>query len=109
MTRITKYHWHEALDRASMLAEIASDHLADHPAVMCNAEVREAVSAAVLHLSNAYQTIGKFAFDRPDITPLSNEQIDALFDELPGGVAGFIKEYGYRQFARLVERAHCIG
>lgn len=37
--------------------------------------------------------------------PLTDEQIDAIGDALPGGIQGFLKLWGWRQFARAVERA----
>lgn len=30
---------------------------------------------------------------------LTDEQIDAIFDQMPGGAQGFLKNWGYRQFA----------
>lgn len=37
---------------------------------------------------------------------LTEEQIDAVFDQMPGGAQGFLKSWGYRQFARsLLEAA----
>lgn len=36
--------------------------------------------------------------------PLTNEAIDRLFSEMPGGVDGWLKQFGYRQFARAVAR-----
>lgn len=34
--------------------------------------------------------------------PLSDEQIDAIADGMPGGLGGFMKTWGWRQFARKV-------
>ena len=33
---------------------------------------------------------------------LTNEQIDAIADAMPGGLEGFLKGWGWRQFARAV-------
>lgn len=41
--------------------------------------------------------------------PLTDERIDSLADRMPDGVAGFTKEWGWRQFARMVEQDHGIG
>lgn len=34
--------------------------------------------------------------------PLSDEQIDAIADGMPGGLGGFMKTWGWRQFARKI-------
>ena len=33
---------------------------------------------------------------------ITDAQIDAVFDAMPDGVSGFLKSWGYRQFARAV-------
>lgn len=33
---------------------------------------------------------------------MTDEEIDAIFEAMPGGVQGFCRDYGYRQFARAV-------
>lgn len=33
---------------------------------------------------------------------ITDEQIDKVFDSLPGGALGFMKEWGYQQFARRI-------
>lgn len=40
--------------------------------------------------------------------PLTDERIDRIAESMPGGVAGFLKEWGWRQFARAVEKDHGI-
>lgn len=41
--------------------------------------------------------------------PLTNERIDKIAEGMPGGIDGFLKGWGWRQFARAVEAAHKIG
>lgn len=36
---------------------------------------------------------------------LTDQQIDGLFAAMPGGVQGFCRDFGYRQFARKVLEA----
>ena len=36
---------------------------------------------------------------------MTNQQIDAIFNAMPGGVQGFCREFGYQQFARAVLEA----
>lgn len=42
----------------------------------------------------------------PDLVPIprtiTDSQIDAIAEAMPGGFAGFLKHWGYRQFARQV-------
>lgn len=40
----------------------------------------------------------------PQATSLTDAKIDAVFENLPGGVQGFLKTWGYRQFAREIAR-----
>lgn len=40
---------------------------------------------------------------------LSDAQIDAIAESMPDGVAGFLKTWGWRQFARAIEEAHGYG
>lgn len=42
----------------------------------------------------------------PVASDLTDEAIDALAESMPGGVLGFMKDWGYRQFAREVQ-ARC--
>lgn len=43
------------------------------------------------------------------LPPLLDEEIEAIADGMPGGINGFLKGWGWRQFARAIERAHGIG
>lgn len=46
---------------------------------------------------------------QPKRDPLTDEQIDAIADAMPGGLEGFMKGWGWRQFARaVIEAAHNI-
>lgn len=40
---------------------------------------------------------------------LTDAQIDAVADGMPGGLDGFLKQWGWRQFARAIEDAHGVG
>jgi len=41
-------------------------------------------------------------YPQPKRPPLTDEQIDAIADAMPGGLEGFMKGWGWRQFARAV-------
>lgn len=42
------------------------------------------------------------------IKPLADAEIDGIAARMPGGMDGFLKGWGWRQFAREVEEAHGI-
>ena len=41
--------------------------------------------------------------------PLTDECINEIANSMPGGLAGFMKGWGWQQFARAIEKAHGIG
>ena len=41
--------------------------------------------------------------------PLTDECINGIANSMPGGLAGFMKGWGWQQFARAIEAAHGIG
>jgi hypothetical protein len=41
--------------------------------------------------------------------PLGDGRLDQIAEGLPGGVLGFLKQWGYRDFARALEKDHGIG
>lgn len=44
-------------------------------------------------------------FDQQPRQPLTHQQIDAIAESMPGGLDGFLKGWGWRQFARAVLEA----
>ena len=45
----------------------------------------------------------------PGCQPLTDAGINEIADSMPGGLAGFMKGWGWQQFARAIEAAHGIG
>lgn len=45
----------------------------------------------------------------PKRKPLTDECINEIANSMPGGLAGFMKGWGWQQFARQIEAAHGIG
>ena len=45
----------------------------------------------------------------PECQPLTDAGINEIADSMPGGLAGFMKGWGWQQFARAIEKAHGIG
>lgn len=39
---------------------------------------------------------------------LSDGQIDSIAEQMPGGLNGFLNQWGWRQFARAIEDAHGV-
>ena len=46
-----------------------------------------------------------YTHPQPKREPLTDEQIDAIADAMPGGLEGFLKGWGWRQFARAILKA----
>lgn len=44
----------------------------------------------------------------PKRQPLTDEGINEIAESMPGGLAGFMKGWGWQQFARAIEAAHGI-
>ena len=42
------------------------------------------------------------------IAPLKAEKIDSIAESMPGGLDGFLKHWGWQQFARAIEDEHGI-
>lgn len=40
---------------------------------------------------------------------LTDGKIDSIAEQMPGGLDGFLKQWGWRQFARAIEDAHGMG
>ena len=45
----------------------------------------------------------------PKRQPLTDAGINEIAESMPGGLAGFMKGWGWQQFARAIEAAHGIG
>ena len=49
-----------------------------------------------------------YTHPQPPRQPLTNEEIDVIAKTMPGGLDGFLKGWGWRQFARAIEASHNI-
>lgn len=57
----------------------------------------------------ADERVNVYTHPQPKREPLTDEQIDAIADAMPGGLEGFMKGWGWRQFARaVIEATHNI-
>ena len=56
--KLDKFHKHEALDRANMLAHMVEDWVDDHPFVSARPELKAHAEEACRQLASLYQAIG---------------------------------------------------
>ncbi len=56
--KLTEFHYHEALDRSSMIGDMIDRHLIQHPVCKLDKEVGQLVEEAATKLFEAYQLIG---------------------------------------------------
>jgi len=88
-------------DNDSLLRQLGvkrSDKLYLHPQDL-NCKSKQALLA----------TLWGYTKEQPKRPPLTDEQIDAIADAMPGGLEGFLKGWGWRQFARaVIEATHNI-
>lgn len=59
MEILDKFHYHEALDRTSLITDLLESHLLDHPAIEQNPDWRAHVENAMMELARLYQAIGR--------------------------------------------------
>jgi len=55
---LDRFHYHEALDRAYIVANMIDDHLMEHPVVQKHKELKKRVKKAEQLLYDVYQMIG---------------------------------------------------
>lgn len=56
--KLTHLHYHEALDRSSVILDMVDRHLIQHPVCKLDKEVAKLVEEAATKLYEAYQLIG---------------------------------------------------
>ena len=88
-------------DNDSLLRQLGvkrSDKLYLHPQDL-NCKSKQALLA----------TLWGYTKEQPKRPPLTDNQIDKIAESMPGGLEGFLKGWGWRQFARAVlENDHNI-
>jgi len=63
---LDEFHYHEMLDRISLLMSIIDDHLQQHPVGKLESEVKNLIEEAHLKLYEAYQIVGKISYEKFD-------------------------------------------
>lgn len=61
--QLTQFHYHEALDRSSVICDMIDRHLIQHPVCKLDKEIAKLVEEAATKLYNAYQLIGERNID----------------------------------------------
>lgn len=56
--KLDKYHYHEAIDRTHVFQASFEDHLATHPAIVGNEELKQKAEEIQKALGDLYQLIG---------------------------------------------------
>lgn len=84
-------HWHQHTNYLNTQVDEAFREAQDHAYALGVARVKE--DAKTRHEPRQ---------------PLTDERIDQIAGDMPGGITGFMKEWGWRQFARKVEADHGI-
>lgn len=56
--KLTEFHYHEALDRTSVICDMVDRHLIQHPVCKLDKEVNKLVEDAAMKLYEAYQLLG---------------------------------------------------
>ncbi|KFJ08708.1 hypothetical protein DR66_6069 [Delftia acidovorans] len=81
-----------------MTAELALGSIQHHPEIRAITE--RYADGKRPETFDPYARIAELEARKP--LPLSDEQIDAIADGMPRGLAGFMKTWGWRQFARKI-------
>jgi hypothetical protein len=62
-TLLDKYHYHEMLDRLSMVADMVETYCGNHPVAESDIRIRSLVDKALEDLYDAYQIAGELSMD----------------------------------------------
>ena len=61
--KLDRFHWHEALDRTSLVANMFDDHVFEHPAITSNKKLKAMAEKVSEKIWTLYEKIG-------DATPI---------------------------------------
>lgn len=61
---LDKFHYHEMMDRTSMLMQTCEQHLLQHPVAKIELEVKQNIETAIEYLWKAYQLTGEISNKR---------------------------------------------
>jgi len=61
---LDQFHYHEMMDRTSMLMQTCEHHLLQHPVAKIEREVKQNIETAIEYLWKAYQQVGEISEKR---------------------------------------------
>lgn len=61
--KLTKFHYHEALDRSAIMLDMIDRYLIQHPVCKLDKDVANLVEEAADKMFEAYQLLGKKGFE----------------------------------------------
>ena len=64
--KLDEFHYHEALDRTSMICDVLSDQVMGHPVFQQNKYLKDELELAINTLYAVYCEIGKLMIDKFD-------------------------------------------
>ena len=83
----------------------------NNPVAWCHLSYNDdgsSIPDSLQHCPDSYCTTPLYTTP-PKRQPLTDECINEIANSMPGGLAGFMKGWGWQQFARAIEAAHGIG
>lgn len=96
----------QAMSEASSLAmSLFQKHYSSDPDYASGAVkfgVCDDLRGVISQIDNMSTGLARAGLEARKPLPLSDEQIDAIADGMPGGLGGFMKTWGWRQFARKI-------
>lgn len=91
INQLDPYHYHEALDRLSMVNDIVDEHILQHPVVKSFGALKAEVESASMALFTAYQMVGHINHIIGCLDPLLNAfTTDYQFDSAHPDYLGFL-------------------
>lgn len=61
---LDQFHYHEMMDRTSMLMQTCEQHLLQHPVAKIERDVKQNIEIAIEYLWKAYQQVGEISEKR---------------------------------------------
>ena len=63
-SKLDNFHYHEVIDRLSLIGELLDGALMEHPVVQKHKRIRNKIHKASMALAEAYQLTGGISFDK---------------------------------------------
>ena len=91
ISKLDRFHYHEALDRLSLVNSIVDEHIFQHPVVKSFSKLKAEVEVASTALFTAYQMVGHLTHIIDELAPiLETIANDYQFDKTHPDYLGFL-------------------